>query len=211
MSEPPVTEDLMREHGILNRVLLIYENMIDKINEGIKFDVSLVYKTTMLVREFVEDYHEVLEEQYIFAPLLKKGLHVELINELTRQHRLSKILTNKILALSKNPDDNFTIMSRIAKLLKLFIYMYRAHESREDTVVFNEFRKITSKKEMEELSEIFEETEQKKFPDGYEGILAKVMEVEKILGIHDLKSYSVEDRKIYCLISPKKSLIELNK
>ena len=57
---PP--EDLMREHGLLNRVLLIYENLIDKLNSQDDFDPALLATSAGIIRNFIESYHEKLEE-----------------------------------------------------------------------------------------------------------------------------------------------------
>src|SRR5579885_2353620 len=65
------TEDLMREHGVLNRVLLIYEEGLRRL--GAKEDVppEVFHRPATLVRKFVEDYHEKLEENFIFPEFEK--------------------------------------------------------------------------------------------------------------------------------------------
>src|ERR1035441_1218414 len=74
--EPEVTatEDLMREHGVLRRALLVYTESIPKIrgNSG-SLDASALYRTGVLFRDFGENYHEkMLEEQRIF-PVVHNG------------------------------------------------------------------------------------------------------------------------------------------
>ena len=71
--------------------------------------------------------------------------------------------------------------------------MYRAHESREDTVVFTEFRQLVSPEHFQELAEIFEDIEEEKFgKDGYFNVLTMVEDLEKELGIYDLERFSVD-------------------
>lgn len=185
-SEPTPTEDLMREHGILNRIMLIYEDVLCKIENNIHFDLQLLFDASKIVKEFIEEYHEPMEEKYIFAFLLERQMHVELITELTKQHHLSKIITNKIFKCINSVD-----LVRLSKYIKIFLYMYRAHESREDTIIFNQFRKIAGTKIMAEYGEKFEESEHELFgPGGYEHILDKVMNIEIKLGIHNLQMYT---------------------
>ena len=62
-------EDLMREHGVLRRVLLIYEESIKRINGAGQLPPGVVGDTAGIVRRFVEDYHEKLEEDEIFPRL----------------------------------------------------------------------------------------------------------------------------------------------
>jgi len=137
------------------------------------------------VVDFIEDYHEKLEETYIFPVYIKQNKHVKLIKELVKQHKLGRNLTNKIMLITNE--------GKLKVLMKKFIYMYRAHETREDTVVFSEFRKYITEKEFDEITDRFEETENKQFgKNGFEHILKIVEKMEKEIGIYKLSHYSVK-------------------
>jgi hypothetical protein len=49
-------EDLMREHGILKRVLLIYPKVMNRIDSKQNFPPDVVISSAKLIRAFVEDY-----------------------------------------------------------------------------------------------------------------------------------------------------------
>src|SRR3954453_15134664 len=51
-------EDLMKEHGVLNRCLLIYEGAIRRIETKEEIGPEVFQHTGTLVRRFVEEYHE---------------------------------------------------------------------------------------------------------------------------------------------------------
>jgi hypothetical protein len=61
---PP--EDLMREHGILKRVLLVYEEAIRRIEAKQELPPEPVRRAAQIIRAFIEDYHEKLEEDFLF-------------------------------------------------------------------------------------------------------------------------------------------------
>src|SRR5689334_7335367 len=67
---PP--EDLMQEHGILNRILLIYDHCRLKLINKESFQFEAIANSATIVRTFVEDYHEKQEENYLF-PRFKKA------------------------------------------------------------------------------------------------------------------------------------------
>jgi hypothetical protein len=75
--EPEVTatEDLMREHGVIRRALLVYYEVIPKLRQNPhSVDASALQQTARLFRTFGEDYHErMLEEQHIFPLIRKQG------------------------------------------------------------------------------------------------------------------------------------------
>ena len=61
---PP--EDLMREHGVLNRILLIYEECLQRIGGQKNLDPAPLAGSAKIIRTFIEDYHEKLEEDQLF-------------------------------------------------------------------------------------------------------------------------------------------------
>jgi hemerythrin-like domain-containing protein len=190
--EIPPTEDLMREHGILNRILLIYDDIILRLNSGKDFPPETLKGAAETIRSFIEDYHEKLEEDYLFPRFKKAGKLVELVEVLRQQHQAGRQLTEYIkdhatLAVLKNPSDR----KKLEEHIRLFIRMYRPHEAREDTVLFPALRSIVSPNEFDSLGEEFEKKEQKLFgQDGFEKVVDEVANLEKTLGIYDLSQFT---------------------
>ncbi len=183
------TEDLMREHGVLNRVLLIYDTCIDRIEHKQDFKAEAVANAATVIRRFVEDYHERQEEQFLFPRFEKAGVLTDLVRVLKAQHEAGRGLTDRVISLAKSrsADDR----SHLAQALRQFVRMYRPHEAREDTVLFPELRKIVSAHEFDALGEQFETNEHKQFgADGFEMYRDKVAALEKELGIYDLAQFT---------------------
>ena len=66
-------EDLMREHGILKRVLLAYDEVIRRIQARQDFSPQSVTGAATIIRKFIEDYHEKLEEEHLFPRFRRAG------------------------------------------------------------------------------------------------------------------------------------------
>ncbi len=94
-------EDLMREHGVLRRVLLIYEEAISRINGSKELPPGVIADSAGIIRRFVEDYHEKLEEDEIFPRFEKAGKLNDLVEVLFVQHQAGRRLTDSILKLSE--------------------------------------------------------------------------------------------------------------
>ncbi|MEX0849615.1 MAG: hemerythrin domain-containing protein [Candidatus Dependentiae bacterium] len=190
--EIPLTEDLMREHGILNRLLLIYEECIRRIDCKSDFPIQSLEKAIQIIESFIENYHEKLEEDYIFPLFEKKKKKVQLVRTLKDQHVKGRIITSQLKKIVTNKKDLNTKEKHAAKrLMQKFISMYRPHEAREDTVLFPLIRSLISPKEFKELSEKFEELEHKLFGDnGFKSILNKVADIEKQFGIYKLEQFT---------------------
>src|SRR5437868_9120135 len=72
---PP--EDLMREHGVLDRVLLLYEAGIRKFALNEDFDPALITQSAQIVRDFINNYHEKSEEKHLFPRFKAAGKMAE--------------------------------------------------------------------------------------------------------------------------------------
>src|ERR1044072_3631906 len=74
-SDVTATEDLMREHGVLRRALLVYAESIPRLRANASsVSADALQRTAKLFRTFGEDYHEKkLEEAYIFSGIQTAG------------------------------------------------------------------------------------------------------------------------------------------
>lgn len=215
-------EDLMREHGVLRRVLLIYEEAISRINGKRELPSEVIADSAGIIRRFVEDYHEKLEEDEIFPRFEEDGKLDGLVKVLLAQHQAGRRLTDSILKLStpevvEIPEKKEKPPAAIEQLyggtplifkerrkksspkyeltsaMQEFIYMYRPHAAREDTVLFPAFRSIVSPGEFDELGEKFENRERTLFgKDGFQKMVESVAAIEKKLGIHELSKFTPE-------------------
>ncbi len=190
--EIPLTEDLMREHGILNRVLLIYEEIIRRIESATHFPASVLSDAVGIIKSFIEDYHEMLEENYIFPLFEKNKKEVRLVRTLKNQHNKGREITAKLKTIVTTKKSFDSKDKKVIKsLLQKFITMYRPHEAREDTVLFPQVRSLISEKEFEDLGEKFEDLEHKLFgQNGFEHMVDKVATIEKKLGIYQLEQFT---------------------
>ncbi len=188
---PP--EDLMQEHGILNRILLIYDTCQIRLSAKTDLSRETLGSAANIIRTFIEDYHEKQEEQYLFPRFRKAGQLTGLVNVLLQQHKVGRQITDRILQLTKSQTANEAESRELIGLLNNFNAMYRPHEAREDTVLFPAFRKIVSRHEYDSLGEEFEKNEHKLFgDDGFETMVGKVAAIEKSLGIYDLAQFTPE-------------------
>ncbi|MCW8397307.1 hemerythrin domain-containing protein [Legionella sp. PATHC038] len=183
-------EDLMREHGVLRRIMLIYREAINRIEKERDLNPVLINKSATIIRQFIEEYHEQLEENFLFPRFEKAGLLVDLVATLKTQHQAGRKLTNYILETTRAKSSK-SHDKKLIEVLYQFINMYEPHAAREDTVLFPAFKSIVSDSEYQELGEKFEDEEHKRFgTKGFEGIVSQVAEIEKELNIYNLAQFT---------------------
>lgn len=191
-AEVTPTEDLMREHGLMNRVLLIYEECLRRLRGRGELDTRVLFNAADIIKNFIENYHEKLEEDYLFPRFKKAGKLMDLVDVLQQQHEVGRRVTARIQQLAtpatlRNAIERQQLVVTVAS----FIHMYRPHEAREDTVLFPALHQIVSAHEFDALGEDFEKKEHELFgKEGFEGMVEKVGEIEKLLEIYDLARFT---------------------
>jgi len=180
-------EDLMQEHGVLERILLVYGEGARRLESGEALERALLAEAAGIVRTFVEDYHERNEEQYLFPRLEAAQVELVLVGVLRRQHERGRELTAAIERLAQQTGD----ATELARTLRAFERMYRPHAAREDTVLFPAFRKLLGRDAYHELGEQFEDREHELFGhDGFDDAVKHVARLEQALGIHELERFT---------------------
>jgi hemerythrin-like domain-containing protein len=188
------TEDLMREHGVLRRILVVYRESAGLIRaNAAALDAGALVQAADLFRRFGEDYHEKqLEEQYVFPAVRKAGGEgAGLIDALLRQHvrgrEINAFVTDKCKIGRIAGGD----AEPLARALESFARMYEIHAAIEDTVVFQAWKASMPRAELAELSEKFEDIEHQQFKgDGFDLAVDQVKAVEARLGLAGLDRYT---------------------
>jgi hemerythrin-like domain-containing protein len=191
-TEVTATEDLMREHGVLRRCLLVYQESVTKLrSNAAAVPPDALQKTATLFRNFGEDYHEKkLEETYIFPAIQKAGgAATGYLGVLSAQHQRGREITDYIVSATNS--GKLSNAREFALALEAFARMYEHHAAVEDTIIFPAWKQTMTKDELDKMSDDFEEIEQKQFgKDGYEDAVKRIAEIEASLGLADLAQYT---------------------
>lgn len=191
--EVTATEDLMREHGVLRRALLVYTAAAGKLRAGASsVPPDALQKTARLFRAFGEEYHEKkLEEQFIF-PAVKRagGAAAALPDILVVQHDRGREITDYIIAVTSGAKLGGNA-GELARALDSFVLMYEHHAAREDTVIFPAWKQTMSASQLDEMGDKFEDIEHEQFgEDGYEEAVKQISEIEGGLGLSDISQFT---------------------
>jgi hemerythrin-like domain-containing protein len=189
--EVTAAEDLMREHGLLRRILFVYEDAAGRLDAGQDVPLGPLHDAAGAVRAFVEDYHARLEEQHVFPRFREAGLLVGLVDTLKTQHDVGRRVTDRVLGLCGATACDGDDRRRLAEALRGYATMYGPHTAHEDTDVFPRLRGLLGPEGYDALGEQFEVEERQRFgDDGFEAMLAKVAAVEAAFGLDDLTRFT---------------------
>jgi hemerythrin-like domain-containing protein len=192
--EVTATEDLMREHGVLRRALLVYTATAIKLRmTPASIPPEALQKTAKLFRAFGEDYHEKrLEEIYIFPAVKKAGGPAGGYPDvLVVQHERGREITDYILSITQGAKLGAANAEPLARVMESLVLMYRNHAAREDTIVFPAWKKTLSKNELHEMGEKFEEIEHQQFgDDGFDDAVKQIGVIEEMLGLSDIAQFT---------------------
>ena len=192
--EVTATEDLMREHGILRRALLVYRETVVKLRQDVgSVPPDALEKTAKLFQVFGEDYHErKLEEVFIFPAVRKApGAAAGYLDILLAQHVRGREITDYVLSISQADRIASNSIEPLAKALESFVRMYEHHAAIEDTVVFPAWKAAVGANELDAMGEKFEDIEHEQFGgDGFDMALKRMEEIEQSLGLSNLDMFT---------------------
>jgi len=194
-AEVTANEDLMREHGVLRRALIVYREAAVKLKQdAASVPAEALEKTALLFRVFGEDYHEKkLEEVYILPVLQKfRGPAAGYVNELLAQHVRGREITDYILSVTKADRIASHVAGPLASAMESFARMYECHAAIEDTVIFPSWKASLGEAELDELGAKFEEIELDHFggSDGFDSAVSRMQEIEASLGLANLETFT---------------------
>jgi hemerythrin-like domain-containing protein len=186
---PSPGEELMTEHGVLKRILLVYRTAADQLAAGAVPPVDAVVDAARLVYDYVESFHEGLEEAYVFPWV--RDAHPDLVRTLLIQHDRGRHLTARIYRAGDLDLTRADARDRLRIMLGQFVRMYEPHEAWEDTVIYPALRRSIPQRELDLLAERFADLENSHYGDAaLQQVLDRVTGIEEQLGVADLAAFT---------------------
>lgn len=188
------TEDLMREHGVLRRLLVVCRESATMLRaNAASFDAGALAQVADLFKTFGEDYHERrLEEEHIFPAVRRLGGDAAaLIAPLLVQHARGREITSFIKETCAPGRVATARVEQLTRTLEGFARMYEVHAAYEDTIVFQAWKNSLSAGQLSEIGDQFEDIERAQFHgDGFDMAVDQVLRIEQRLGLHELGRYT---------------------
>lgn len=189
--EVTAVEDLMREHGVLRRILVVYSETAEILKEKPPPEIyGAIHRAAKLFDDFGVRHHEKALEEAIIFPALANGdtEAARYIKPLIGQHTQAHRIAEFILSETQQPEPHGWALVPVMEAL---VRMYRTHAAREDTIVFPAWKETQSKAQLDEMAERFEKIEQEQFGEGgFEKAVSEVAAIEEQLGVADLRHFT---------------------
>ena len=87
----------MGEHGVLKRVLLCYREMTARALAGGPLEAADLHDAALIIHDYIEGFHEGLEEGYVFPRLRQAGQLAGTVTTLLTQHARGRVITQFVL------------------------------------------------------------------------------------------------------------------
>jgi len=188
----PPGESLMYEHGVLKRVLLVYAAALQRADSDPQLAAGAIHGGALIIHDFIENFHEALEESFVFPALKAAHQLVSTVDTLLEQHARGRLITELLLA-SATTDTLATLTGRdqVTSAVESFIRMYEPHEAREDTVVFPAYRALLTPTQLVAVGHDILAAQTQEFgPNGLATTVGHIARIEQTLGIFELDQFT---------------------
>jgi hypothetical protein len=185
----------MLEHAIQERLLGVYEELADRLRTPQDQRApDLLRQAAALVRKLHEDFHQRLEEEYIFPHFESHAQLGPLVKTLKAQHAAGRLVTESILqALGAAGDPAkappaAAARATLAQACRTTVRLCRPHMAREATDLFQTLYDLLPTAKLDRMAEKFEKRQEAVFgEDEFKDVLAQIAAIEKELGLFELK------------------------
>jgi hemerythrin-like domain-containing protein len=183
------TEGLLREHGVLDRILMLYETVIGQMAQGQAANVGIIAQATYVMRQYLEDHHAPFEHQYIYGLAAKNQKLPGIVNELIKQHKISRQLTDRIRKLATEAGSNAEQNKELITLCRAQVNMMRPHAAMEATLIFPALDRMGA--EAEKLHNMVGQRDKEQFGgDALQIFGSRMDQLEAQVGINDIKQFT---------------------
>ena len=188
------TERLMNEHGLKRRILLMYDELLPRLNELSRESehMTVIKDCVNVDKNLFDEHHEVLEEQYIYPLFENHAQLAPLVEQLREQNKVSKRINRDIMTLVDAQDVTPERRAEEMKtLLSQYSKMYRAHMAWEDSRLLPALSSMLNDEELHALANTFRQHHDAHLGEsGLNGVDERISSLENRLGIKDLAYYT---------------------
>ncbi|MCB4791571.1 MAG: hemerythrin domain-containing protein [Elusimicrobia bacterium] len=183
-ADKSIEDFFAQQHAAVTRVVVIYNDILSRLENKETPPLDAYREATHISRDFMQNFHEKMEEKYIFSRFRKPSREYDIVQVLIRQHRAGHKIVNGMLALSKqqNPDPD-----KLADSIRSFIQIYSPHKDAEDEFILPAFHLALSTENYKETWEELKKEKLKKFDDNFKELGNSVEKIEKSLEISTAK------------------------
>lgn len=134
----PVTESLMDEHRLIERVLDAAEAAADHLDRGGTVRPGFFLDTSAFIAGFADGCHHHKEEGVLFPAMQRGGLPGEggPIPVMLREHEEGRSLARAIREWALRLERGDPARADLARYVRSYVDLLRGHIAKEDTVLF---------------------------------------------------------------------------
>ena len=175
------TEELMKEHRVIERMLVVVSKAADRLNAGQKVDRDVFVGAADFLKNFADRCHHGKEEKLLFVKMVERGVSGEVgpIAVMLREHEDGRAHVRKIAELSSKEVDDRS-RSELVNHVKAYANLLGQHIQKEDKILYPMADQLLTSDDQDELEKGFLEVEEKVMGPGvHERYHHMIEELEK--------------------------------
>jgi hemerythrin-like domain-containing protein len=151
-----VTEKLMQEHRVIERVLFALERAATRLSRGEDVYLRFFIGTSVLINGFTNSYHDKKEEAVLLPVMYEHGLPKDsgLVAMMLAEHEESQRLSHRLRqATERLQSGDIRARDQVVLSALGYVSLIRRHIKEEDEVLFPLIEKILSPEQQQRISE----------------------------------------------------------
>ena len=166
---------LMKEHRLIEKMILLMENEIEKMKKHAKANPLFIDTAVDFIRMYADRTHHGKEEDILFRDLEKKNLspnHSKIMQELVEEHIWARNTVGKLVdAKNQYVKGNIKKLDDIVDLMSELVVFYPKHIDKEDKHFFIPIMKYFADDEQDKMLQEFWDFDKTLIHEKYERVI----------------------------------------
>ena len=156
------TEELMKEHRVIERMLAVVSKAADRLEAGQEVDRDVFVGAVDFLKNFADKCNHGKEEKLLFVKMVERGVSGEVgpIAVMLREHEDGRAHVRMIAELSAKEIEDRS-RPDLVKHLKAHVSLLGQHIQKEDKVLYQMANQILTSDDQKDLAKGFQEVEEK--------------------------------------------------
>jgi hemerythrin-like domain-containing protein len=181
-----VTQILMEEHRVIERVITSLEQGADQLEQGKAIEPAFFIDAAQFIKGFADGCHHKKEEGVLFKAMIDAGLPSQggPVNMMLAEHEQGRVFTRGMReAAEQLQAGDQTARERVLQNARGYAALLRQHIVKEDSVLFPIADQVIPLSKQDGLAEDFERVEHEETGEGvHEKYLGLANRLEKAVG-----------------------------
>ncbi len=165
MPKRDLTKNLVKEHKLIERMIDVLEQSVNRLEKGEKVELAIFEQATNFIRNFADKFHHAKEEEILFKEMTKKGMPEKdsPVEAMLIEHEQGRDFVKGVIKATKEmKKEDKKAVAKIIRNARGYMELLREHIDKENNILYPLAERMFTEKEKDKQLSQFKKAEFRK-------------------------------------------------